>query len=104
MIPTILDTATGEKRKGEDRSAYFWAEGNGSCDCDRATYFGEEIEDELDNKMMAENPSLKTWQSVCYGCERFLIISVDGDTEQYAIGEFNSGYQKDLVEKYIGRT
>ncbi|MCP5018898.1 MAG: hypothetical protein GY938_27020 [Ketobacter sp.] len=34
---TILDTETGKKKNIDSAfSAYWWAEGNGSCDCNRA--------------------------------------------------------------------
>lgn len=39
--PLILDTETGQIERGFDgMGGLWWAEGNGSCDCNRAICFG----------------------------------------------------------------
>jgi hypothetical protein len=69
---TILDTVTGETRTDSEWSPWYWAYGNGSCDCNRGFLFGNEHE-----------------------CEqrRYYIVDVEGDDSGYAIGEdYNHGY------------
>lgn len=82
MIPTLFDLRTGKTAKGDDMSVFWWTEGNGSCDCNRAHAFegvhkGMEVEQHLDK------PELEEWQSVCYGCKRFIAIDVEGDLNSY---------------------
>lgn len=67
MIPTFLDLKTGQIAKGDDWSFYWWTEGNGSCDCNRAICF-EGAEEELE----------ALYPGVCYGCKRFIAIDVEG--------------------------
>ena len=102
MIPTILDTVTGEKKKVDskfDNPWWWWSEGNGSCDCNRSIAFGKD--DELDELMRAKHPELERWQSICYGFSRFLIVGVDGDCGTCSMLDFNADYPKELVDKYI---
>ena len=90
MILTILDTETGEKRVVDSPfSAYWWACGNGSRDCNRAGEFN------------IETPC---------AAKRFLIIDFDDskkastddyDTAEYTLEEFNSDYPEELVNTYI---
>lgn len=66
-----------------DAPVLWWTEGNGSCDCNRAICFGEEL---------AEN--------TCAGCSRFVAIDIHGDTEGYTkkeiLEEMNSEYPDEL--------
>jgi len=83
VIVTILDTVTGEKRTttDDDWSGYFWSEGNGSCDCNRAREFG-----------------------IVSGCgsNRFLIVGVSGTIEEeYLYNDMNSNYPDELKEKFL---
>lgn len=71
MIPTFLDLRTGKTAKGDDASFFWWTEGNGSCDCNRAIAFGVEVR----AQMYAQFPG------VCCGCKRFVAIDVEGDLE-----------------------
>ena len=94
----ILDTKTGNRKTIDtDAIPYWWAEGNGSCDCNRAIEMGRS--EEMDAEMRRLHPELKEWQCICYGCERFLITDCDND--EYPIQEYNKFYPKDLVRKYL---
>lgn len=42
----ILDRETGETISSEDYSYFWWAQGNGSCDCNRRILFGLPMSDE----------------------------------------------------------
>ena len=72
MIPTFLDLKTGKIAKGDDMSFFWWSEGNGSCDCNRSVCF-EGAHEELE----------ALHSGVCYGCERFVAIDVEGDLNSY---------------------
>lgn len=82
MIPTFLDLRTGKTAQGSDESVYWWTEGNGSCDCNRATHF-DGADEEMDAAMRKEHPELEEWQDLCYGCKRFIAIDVTGDLNSY---------------------
>ena len=111
MKVTVLDIVTGEKENSEgtqfeDCDVYWWTEGNGACDCNRAKLFSEKIDNEMDGQMRLEHPELKEWQSinintVCYGEKRFLIIEVEPMPEGYTLEDFNDGYPNEMIEKYI---
>lgn len=97
MIPTLLDTKTGQiVVPGEDwdSSLYWWAEGNGSCDCNRAIAMG--IEDELQEELgLADN--------ICLGSTRIIAIDVTGDLEGFSkegvLDEINESYPKEVSVK-----
>ena len=78
---TFKDLVTGETTKAADweGDVFWWTEGNGSCDCNRAIACGKE--EEMDEAMPRENTDLEDWQSFCYGCYRFIAIDVEGDFE-----------------------
>lgn len=63
---TILDTATGETRRDSQWGPWWWAYGNGSCDCNRAAVFGHEED--------------------C-GERRYYIVAVEGDESGYTPDE-----------------
>jgi hypothetical protein len=72
----LIDTQTGEKvsiKSKED--AFYWAEGNGSCDCNRELLFGKD-----------------TNNGHCLGSKRYLII--ESDYENYTLDELNEDYPK----------
>jgi len=75
-------------------SVYWWTEGNGSCDCNRAIALNKHTE--MYYRQRAQNPELKPWQQVCLGCNRFIAIDVKGDLEGYTkeeiIAAMNSEY------------
>ena len=81
MIVTIKDLRTGETAVQEGFGGYYWAEGNGSCDCNRELLFG--------NVSEARH---------CIGSNRYLIIkAVDEDHDEplnipYTLEELNSDY------------
>lgn len=83
MIPTFLDLKTGKTAKGNDMSFYWWTEGNGLCDCNRASCFGKQVVDELEERIHREHPKLHEGASLCYGCKRFIAIDVEGDLTSY---------------------
>ena len=74
----LLDTKTGRFKAIESHfDPEWWAEGNGSCDCNRSIVFGREAE--FGN---------------CHGCFRYLIV--EAETEEYTIEEFNRDYPDEL--------
>ena len=83
----ILDTVTGEKTAGDlngvNRSFYWWAEGNGSCDCNRELCFDRDEYHEAGR---------------CLGCKRYLIVR----TSEGDLGELNEDYPLELIERFIG--
>ena len=100
MIVTILDLETGETATTEDQTTpYQWAEGNWSCDCNRARYFGDAVDEEMDRRMREEHPDLLPHQSYCYGAKRFLVVSplvFEDENNVYTIEEVNGDYPKEL--------
>jgi hypothetical protein len=77
MIPTFKDIKTGKTAKFNrevECDVWWWTEGNGSCDCNRAYAFGEELVEELD-KTYSHNS--------CSGCNRLICIDVEGDLEGF---------------------
>lgn len=98
MKLTLIDTKT-EKIKQIDSqfSDFWWAEGNGACDCNRATEFNG-VAEELTRKQRTEHPELESRQGYCFGCNRFLIIK--HDSNEYILEDFNLGYPAGLVGKY----
>jgi hypothetical protein len=78
----LLDTQTGKTAVVDNDSHWYWGEGNGSCDCNRALAFDVDFDD-LPNH--------------CIGCHRYLIVEVSTND----IAEFNWHYPADLVRKYV---
>ena len=76
---TVLDTETGETVINSEWSPWYWAYGNGSCDCNRGALFGNEE-----------------------GCgeRRYYIVAVDGDESGYTLEEdYNNGRPAQPVER-----
>lgn len=103
MIVTILDTKTGEVRtcaewcSKNDFDLYWWSEGNGSCDCNRAIAFNGG-----DSALYEEQQkALGLEDNTCLGCHRWLIVGVQGDTDginvRRAIAMCNQGYSREGV-------
>lgn len=82
MIPTFLDLRTGKTAPGDDHSFYWWTEGNGACDCNRAIHF-EGVAEEYEERIHREHPELHEGVSLCYGWKRFIAIDVTGDLTSY---------------------
>lgn len=93
VIPTFLDLRTGKTAKGDDMSVFWWTEGNGACDCNRAPAFGPDVRGEL----RADFPG------VCFGNKRFVAVDVVGDfgydegertpyTKEQMLVALNEGY------------
>ena len=95
MTLTLKDLVTGQTVDvdDDDYQPFWWAEGNGSCDCNRAHYF-DGIEEEIEAQHRAANPAayadLHPSAGLCYGTKRIVIIAAD--TDEYTLAEFNEGY------------
>lgn len=72
MKVTLYDRVTEHTAEAGDYSVFWWTEGNGSCDCNRALAFEPEVDEELEKKF---------GEHFCYGTERFIAIDVHGDLE-----------------------
>ncbi len=99
MNVIVVDTTSGLKVESRDtlfrdQDIWWWTEGNGSCDCNRAKMFPEEIDVEMDAKMRKDHPELKEHQSYCYGEERFVVIAVNPMPRGYNLDDFNDGYKR----------
>ncbi len=87
MKATVLDTFTGKTAQDDHLSTFDWAEGDWSCDCNRAVYFGVLSTDPLD----------------CDGCVRFLVVAAEhnmDDDYECNLNDLNEGYPEDLVKKH----
>ena len=84
MIATIQDTATGKTRVVPGYSSDWWADGNGSCDCNRELGFVE------------SRPT-----GTCLGNRRYLIVRATFDDEErrYTLRELNEGYPEALLKE-----
>lgn len=93
MYVTIIDTETEERRVLADlvASVFWWTEGDGSCDCNRAIAMG--------HKELVGN------REACLGHRRFVAVDVHGDLEGRdkadVLHEMNEGYPAELVRKYV---
>lgn len=87
MIVTIKDSQTGETATSEGFGGWYWSDGNGSCDCNRETLFGN-----------------NTTYGTCLGSNRYVIIKAipeDMDKEDhipYTLEELNSDYPPMLLK------
>lgn len=96
MYPTLLDTKTGKRviAKGMDYSLFWWTEGNGSCDCNRAIAIGNDVENEM---------TIEFGAGCCFGNSRIVAIDVHGDLEgiskEQILREMNDEYPETLKEK-----
>jgi hypothetical protein len=91
----VLDTVTG---KTYDTDSYFkcgmteswWAQGNGSCDCNRCLCvpgLDELLEEEFGD-------------GFCYGSRRLLLLPLNGSESDYEW--LNDSYPRELVNKFKG--
>ena len=107
MKVTLLDTKTGERRDcsdwhdGAEFGVYWWSEGNGSCDCNRALAFDlTEDEDYQEEQRLA----LGLERNTCLGAERWLIVDVHGDlegqTRDQVLAEANGDYPDGLAVRH----
>lgn len=84
MKVTLLDTKTGRRHEtGDNYDPFWWAEGNGSCDCNRRLMMGEDT----------AKP-----EGYCEGCERFLIVAANDDS--YSLRELNEDYPLELLKAH----
>ena len=85
MKITILDTQTGIRRQVDKPfDAFWWAEGNGSCDCNRSRF------------MEVDTGKPQGW---CQGSLRFLIVAADEDS--YTLREYNADYPDAILEAHL---
>jgi hypothetical protein len=88
MIVTFKDLKTGLTgcNKTWDHTLFWWSEGNGGCDCNRAIVM------DIDEEM-----SLGFGEHCCYGSERIVAVDVCGDlegfTKDFVLTEINSSYE-----------
>lgn len=79
---TILDTATGELRRTPAIFGHrWWAEGNGSCDC---------------NRIIMDPPF--PYGGECAGRRRYLIVDAEGG---HPVSAYNQGYPAELVAAHL---
>ena len=101
MYPLLLDTKSGKTATPEkwDSSLFWWAEGNGSCDCNRAIAISEEVHSELCEQH---------GEGTCFGAQRIVAIDVFGDlegmTKEQVLAEMNQDYPQDIVEAAMARS
>ena len=82
---SVLDTATSERRTSSDWPRYWWTDGNGACDCNRAMLF-DDSEDDDD----------EAGCGICKGCHRYLVVA----TSAGPLSDYNAGYLEDLVKRH----
>lgn len=87
MRATILDTQTGLRKTVDGRTAFQWAEGNFSCDCNRNVWEPD------------KPPPFR-----CQGQKRYLVVAATMDWPEdkipYTLEELNAGYPKELLEQH----
>lgn len=94
MKVVLLDTETGERKDCShwlpEPTVFWWTQGNGSCDCNRALAFGGgDLETE---HRCAQGLD----ENICFGCRRWRVVAAAGDLEGYSEAEViklaNEGY------------
>lgn len=80
----LLDTQTGERRDGPEFrfNLWWWAEGNGSCDCNRMSSFDRDDD-----------------SGYCVGAHRYLIVGCD--VPGVSLAWLNSSYPPDLLNRHL---
>lgn len=85
MEISLLKISTKElKTVQTDCSVWWWAEGNGGCDCNRRIEFEGKLNED----------------DSCSSCE-YLIYDWSGEDKPTDIYYMNSYYPKELIDKYI---
>ena len=107
MNVTLLDTKTGEVRDCSGyhqahHSVYWWTEGGGSCDCNRAIAFDlRDGEDHHEEQRIA----LGLEDGFCLRAHRWLIVDVSGDlgplTRKQVLARANDDYPAELVARHL---
>lgn len=84
MKVTLLDTQTGKTLEvSNEANAFWWAHGNGCCDCNRSLLM--EVETGLPD-------------NICEGKHRFLIIA--SNNNECTLQQLNAGYPTGLLKKH----
>ena len=101
MTPLFIDVETGKTAVGGDWTLFWWSEGNGCCDCNRAMLFGEDVETEMDRRV-GNNP--EECGGNCFGWTRFIAVDIHGETlvvhtKTEVLTAINNRYSLNLVEK-----
>lgn len=94
---TVLDTKTGQTATCSAHTAWFWAESNGSCDCNRAPLFPGAVAEVYREK--EPHRWYATGESFCFGSERFLITAAD--TTDFSLRELNYDYPAELLAQHL---
>jgi hypothetical protein len=96
---TLVDTVTGRVTVVTEPAcdATWWAEGNGSCDCNRALLTDSGLYEALVGAPQAD-PCL-SWQRTCLGHQRFVVVALTGTEGLYSLAELNAGYPADTIAR-----
>lgn len=71
--PVLCDIETGQKvQVGDSIWLWNWTDGNWCCDCNRAAYFGGDVDEEMDRR----------YPGHCAGHRRFVAIDIRGDYKE----------------------
>ena len=94
--PVLCDIETGQRVEVEDFIwLWNWTDGNWCCDCNRATYFGEDVDEEMDRRYLGH----------CQGHRRFIAVDIQGDyTEEERLNllnKINQYYQFNWMEHLL---
>ena len=94
MVVTFIDKITGRTGKSKyPFGIWWWAEGNGSCDCNRSSCF-EGLHEELEDKH---------GEGVCFGLERCFAIDVEDHLDQ-SVEQALVAFNNDVYEPYKLKT
>jgi hypothetical protein len=105
MNITVLDTETGERLIARGQILGEWIDGNFTCDCNRAMFFGEQVYEEMVRRTAARFPDTPPGKSCCFGSVRFLAVKCESARTSYTpcdIRRLNADYPAELVEKHLG--
>lgn len=85
----LLDTQTGESKWLLDEwNPDWWIDGNGSCDCNRELFMGQDSGGDDENGV-----------GCCLGSKRYLIIECSDPT--ISLRDLNQDYPEYLLHEYL---
>jgi len=97
MKVTLKDIKTGAiaSHPHEDFDLWWWSNGNGSCDCNRAYAFGQSVVEELEAEY---------GRNTCYGAHRFIAIdfsmNIDSAEREASIAYTTEEILKEINNEY----
>jgi hypothetical protein len=96
---TVVDTVTGRVTVVTEPAcdATWWAEGNGSCDCNRALLTDAGLYEALVAAQGDAPTPRMPWQRTCLGHHRFVVVALTGTEGLYSLAELNAGYPADTI-------